>query len=159
MITLAKWLAGSLRRIAGDHAGSMAIETALVAPVLVMMSVGSFEVSRMVSRQQELQNGVEEAQAIALAANMGAETNTQQLATILKDSLSLTTSQVTVTKMYRCNHSTTVSTTVPSGCDDDSDKLSTYVKIQLHDTFTPIWSKIGVKRAVNYNVTRMVELT
>jgi len=158
MIRLAKSLASRLSRIARDGRGSMAIETAIVAPVLVMMSVGSFEVSRMVSRQQELQNGVEEAEGIALAANMGAETNTQQLAGILRESLGLTTNQVTVTKFYRCNASTTVTSTVPS-CDDDHDTLTTYVKIQISDTFNPIWSKIGVKRAVNYRVNRMVQLS
>jgi len=158
MINLAKRMAKSLGRIARETRGSMAIETALVAPVLVMLSVGSFEVSRMVSRQQELQNGVEEAQAIALAANMGAETNTQQLATILKDSLGLYTSQVTVTKLYRCNNQSTLTATA-TACSGSSDVLSSYVKIQLRDSFQPIWSKIGVKRGFNYNVTRMVQLT
>jgi Flp pilus assembly protein TadG len=56
----------SLRR---DARGTMAIETAIVAPVLALMAIGSFEVGSMVSRQQELQSAASEAESIILAAS------------------------------------------------------------------------------------------
>ena len=53
-------LFGRLRR---DATGAMAIETAIVAPVLVLMAFGSFQVSSMVARQTELQSAAAEAAA------------------------------------------------------------------------------------------------
>ena len=43
----------SLRKLLGDAGGTMAIETALIAPLLAMMALGVFEVSRIVSREQQ----------------------------------------------------------------------------------------------------------
>ena len=57
------------RTLLRDARGSMAIETAIVAPVLAMLSVGGFEVSAMVARQTELQSAASEAEGIALAAS------------------------------------------------------------------------------------------
>ena len=48
-----------------DTRGAMLIETAIVAPVLVLMSLGAFQVSTMVARQSELQSAVAEASARA----------------------------------------------------------------------------------------------
>ena len=151
-------ITGLWQRLSRSERGSMAIETAIVAPVLVMLSLGSFEVSRMVARQHELQNCACEASAIALAANMGAETNTQQIAGILKDSLHLSTNEVTVTKVYRCNAQTTVTTTVPD-CDDGNEVMSTYIRLQLTDSHAPIWTKFGVGTNFNYSVQRTVQLS
>ena len=54
--------------------GAFAIETALVAPLLALMSIGTFEVGTMVSRQQELQSAASEAESIILAAAGGTGT-------------------------------------------------------------------------------------
>jgi len=40
-----------LKRLAADDTASMAIETALVAPMLILMTIGGFEASGMVARQ------------------------------------------------------------------------------------------------------------
>ena len=147
-----------LRRLVADTRGNMALETAIVAPVLVLLSLGSFEVSRMVARQHELQSGIGEAEAIALAANMGAQTNTTSLKAILKDSLQLDDNQITVTKVYRCNASDEVKSS-SEGCDGSNDVLSTYVRVQLNDTYTPIWSHLGFRANFNYRLTRTVQLS
>ncbi|MCB2056947.1 MAG: pilus assembly protein, partial [Novosphingobium sp.] len=39
----------------------MLVETAIVAPVLVLMSMGAFQVSQVVARQTELQGAAAEA--------------------------------------------------------------------------------------------------
>lgn len=54
------------RRLAADQTASMAIETALVTPVLVVMTLGGFEASAMVARQSELQSAVAEATSLSL---------------------------------------------------------------------------------------------
>ena len=60
---------GFLCSIRRDRRGTMAIETTIVAPVLALMAIGSFEVGSMVSRQQELQSAASEAESIILAAS------------------------------------------------------------------------------------------
>lgn len=147
----------TLRALARSRRGSMAIETAIVAPVLALLAVGIFDVSRMVARQSELQNGAAEAEAIALAAGAGAQTDIQTLASILQDSLSLAENEVAVDKLYRCNADATLVESA-SLCGED-DVVSTYVRLDLRDTFTPIWTRMGATGAVQYRVERTVQLS
>ncbi len=161
-----------VRRLCGDTRGSMVIETAFVAPMLILMSIGSFEVSRLVSRQHELQSGASEAEAIALAANMGAHTNTVALEAMLEESLGLEDNQVSVTKLYRCNTSEELFYTDDYCANDnngqgadaehgnDSDPfVSSYIRLRLTDSISPIWSKIGVGGDLQYDVERLVQLS
>ena len=53
-----------LPKLKRDERGAMMIETAIVAPVLILMSMGAFQVSQVVARQTELQNAAAEASAI-----------------------------------------------------------------------------------------------
>jgi Flp pilus assembly protein TadG len=146
-----------LGRLARDKSGSMAIEMAFTAPVLILLALGSVDVSRMISRQNELQSGVAQAEQIALAANAGATTDTNSLKTLLMQSLNLPASNVSVVKQYRCNANTTlVSATTSCG---STDVISTYVQITLTDSYTPIWQKVVPVGTFNYNVVRMVQLS
>jgi len=161
----------ALARLRRDNRGTMVIETALVTPVLALMAIGGFEVSHMVARQHELQGGVSEATSIALAANLGAETDTQELASLLRSSLDLEGEQVIVTKLYRCDASSSFVATAGEcenyygGSDDnngegnDAQYVSSYVKVELSDSYSPIWSKIGVGSSFTYDVERMVQLS
>lgn len=159
-------LANLSARLRGETRGAVAIETALVAPLLILMSVGGFEVSEMVARQHELQGGAAEATAIALAANQGATTDVNELKAMLQDSLDLDSNNVKVTKLFRCDADTAF---VPLASDcygpDDSERelrkkrVSSYVKIELRDTFTPTWSKIGLGKPLSYKVDRTIQLS
>ena len=57
-----------LRTLAAETRGAMIVETAVVAPVLILLALGCFEVSQIVSRQHELQSGISEAEAKRLRA-------------------------------------------------------------------------------------------
>jgi hypothetical protein len=147
-------LRNTLRRcrlLGEDRKGSMAIETALVAPMLILLSIGGFETSRMVARQHELQNGVAEAEAVALAANMGAETKTTELEEMLRSSLSLDGEQVKVKKRYRCAGFNNLT--------DSSDNCWTDIEISIKDSYTPIWTRLGIAPGFQYNVKRRVQLS
>lgn len=160
-----------LSQLGRDSGGSMVIETAVVTPVLALMALGGFEVSHMVARQHELQSGAAEATAVALAANMSAETSTTELADLLRDTLDLKGDQVVVTKVYRCETATSYVTTIDqcenyfgsstdnNGGGNDATRYSEYVKVKLQDTYEPIWTKLGLGGAFTYNVERMVQLS
>jgi Flp pilus assembly protein TadG len=146
-----------LRHLARDKNGSMAIEMAFTAPFLILLALGSVDVSRMISRQNELQSGVAQAEQIALAANAGATTDTNALKTLLMQSLNLSSSNVSVVKQYRCNANTTLVAAATS-C-GTSDVISTYVKITLTDSYTPTWRRIVPFGTFNYNIVRTVQLS
>ncbi len=136
-----------------DTHGTMLIETAIVAPVLVLMSLGAFQVSGMVARQSELQSAAAEASAIALASAPDTAAKRSTIKQVIMASTGLSQYHVVVAPIYRCGTSTTFQSANTCGT---SAKLSTYVRINLTDTYTPMWTKFGVGRPMNYNVTRYV---
>ena len=57
MTTAFRVFGSTLARLCLDTRGTAVIETAIIAPVLICMALGGFEVSNMVARQHDLQNG------------------------------------------------------------------------------------------------------
>jgi Flp pilus assembly protein TadG len=149
-----------LARLRADTGGAMIIETAVVAPVLVLMSLGAFQISSLVARQSELDSAAAEGAAIAIASpptTSAKKTTLQQvIATSLAPAAPATNNVVvTITDAYRCNSSTayvTTSTTCPSG-----GVISNYVRIVITDSYTPIWTEFGVGSAISYRVSRYVQ--
>lgn len=140
-----------------DSRGTAVIEMAIIAPVLVLLTLGSFDVSRMISRQNELQSGAAQAEAIALAANAGASTDTVALKALLMSSLKLGKDQVEIVKLYRCG---TNSSLVTAGTNCGANVVvSSYVRIRLQDAYTPMWTHFGFAKKFNFNVLRTVQLS
>jgi Flp pilus assembly protein TadG len=148
MIMLRPFMAALLR----DNRGTMLIETAIIAPVLVLMSLGAYQVSGMVARQSELQSAAAEASAIALAVEPDTDAKRTALKSVIMASTGLSTSKVTVAAAYRCGSGSF--STASNGC--GSQKTSQYVNIYLTDTYTPSWTHFGVGRPVTYRVRRYV---
>lgn len=146
----------TIRALLRNSRGSMAIETAIVAPVLIMMSLGTFETSIIVARQHELQSGAAEGEIIAMAAAQGAATNAEQIQTIIAESLDLPLEKVAVQKLFRCD-SNNNRVSAKDNCPTDS-VVTSYVRIILTDTYTPVWTEFGVGAPVNFRVERMVLL-
>lgn len=145
-----------LARLGHDRRGTMVIETAIVFPVLAMLSIGGFEVSTMVSRQSELQSAAAEAAAIALAAAPDDSTKRDTVKNVIMASTGLSSANVTLTPMYRCGAATAyVSNSATCAA---SDKIANYVKIHLTDTYTPIWTQYSVGSPLHYSVNRYVLL-
>lgn len=146
-----------LLKFIADRGGSMTIELAAVAPVLVLMSIGTFEVSSMVSRQQELQSAASEGETIALAAAASASpTPLTTIEEIIEESMGLTDDQVTITRFYRCNADAAL-VTAETACNTD-DVITSYMKLELTDRYEPVWTEFGIGSAFDYDVERMVQL-
>ncbi len=146
-----------LQRLLRDCRGSAAVETALVAPVLILMSVGSFQVSQMVARQHELSNGADEAAAMVLAGWTDSTAQRTALSEVVRTSLGLSANEVTVTAKYRCGVATVYvddSSTCASGTN-----IASFLRIQLTDQYTPIWSDFGVGSPFTFTVHRMVQVS
>ena len=146
-----------VRGLCASTHGSVVIETAIVAPVLVVLSLGTFDVSRMVARQHELQTGATYLEGIVLAVAKGAGTNVTTIRNALATSLNLPLSKVNVVKIYRCGSDTSM-VSLASDCSDPND-TSVYVKVTLNDSYTPLWTQFGVGSPLNYNLVRTVQVS
>jgi hypothetical protein len=140
-----------------DERGSMAIETALVAPLLLTLSLGAFEVCMLVALEQQLQSVANEASEIVLAAAGGSGISSTDLEDILESSLDLEDSQLTLDAEYRCGTSTTLESTKPT-C-GSGEQMYSYVKLTVTDTYTPAWTSFGVGGNVNFNVVRWAQVS
>ena len=151
-------IAPFVARLRTDTAGSVVVETAIVAPVLVTLGLGAFDVSRMIARQSELQAGSTDVEGIVLAvAGTATTTNVSTIKSVLMNSLSLSADKVTVVKMYRCSVQNDL---VASNCSCGStDVLSTYVQVTLTDSYNPMWTRFGVGSALNYRLVRTVQVS
>ncbi|MBV1689358.1 pilus assembly protein [Novosphingobium sp. G106] len=135
----------------------MAIETALVAPMVILLALSSADFSKIISRQQELQSAMGQVEGIALASNSGATTDTATLKTLLMQSLSLPSSNVVVEKLYRCGTNATL--VADSTSCSSSDVVSSYIKVTLLDSYNPIWQRVSKIGTWNFSVQRTVQLS
>jgi Flp pilus assembly protein TadG len=144
-----------LAKFRHNEDGSMAIETAFVAPILLMLALGGFEVSSMVARQTELQSAAAEAAAVvrAVAPETAAEMTTVH--DILVASTGLTDDDVTITPVFRCGVTSTYVTTADS-CGSDVEYK--FIQVDISDTYEPIWTKFGVTHGFDYNISRTVQI-
>lgn len=143
-----------LGRLHRESDGAMVIETALVAPVLVLLSLGAFQISGVIARQTELQSAASEAAAIALASPPDSATKRATLEQVIEASTGLATNKVTLSEAFRCEATDTYVSS-SSAC-IGSQYVGVYLKIDLTDTYTPTWTQFGLGSPINFNVTRYV---
>jgi Flp pilus assembly protein TadG len=156
-MTLPRSIAAIATRLRRDRRGTAVIETAIVAPVLLCLALGGYDVSRMVARQHELQAGAADAEQIVMAAASGTATDANTMKAVLANTRGIPNddSHILVQKMYRCGTSGSLSATV---CSSGSWQ-STYVQVTFLDTYTPMWTDFGVGSPLNYQVQRLVQIS
>ena len=137
-----------------DARGAVIIETAIAAPVLALLGLGAFQVSQAYARQHELQTAADDAASMALAGWSTSTGDTTAIKEVLKRTLTLTDDQVTIVPKFRCNTQTTYVDARASCAADDI--VTTYLRIELNDTYTPMWTDFGVGEPIAYNVQRTV---
>lgn len=148
-------IARLLARLRADRAGSALIETAVIAPTLIVMSIGGFEVSSMIARQSELQSTAEQATEISLATSPDNAGELNEIEDILEDTAGLSDARVTVKFQYRC--ATGAMLDAQPACTEEA--LSTYIWIRMTDEYQPVWTQWGFGEAIEYEVTRTVQLS
>ena len=91
-MTIRRKLHRALVRLAGDERGAAVVETAIIAPVLALLALGSYDMSRMIARQHDLQGGASDVEGIILAVATGPGTNVNKIEAVLESSLDLSNS-------------------------------------------------------------------
>lgn len=145
----------TLRALLRQTDGTALIETAILAPVLIIMSIGTFEASRMVARQSELQSSAEQATEIALAIVPDTVTELNQVKAKLMESSRLGEARIQLTFKYRCGEGTLQ--TVEPSCSEDS--LATYIAMDISDEYQPVWTNWGLGRSFEYHLDRTVQIS
>ena len=143
--------------IARDERGSVVIESAFVIPMLVLMALGGFEASRIVSRHNELQGAVAEAAAVVLANTPEDQSEYDKIELIIESSTGLPSGKVALTRKFRCNADASLVdavTSCPTGA-----IISEIVQINIWDQYDPIWTSFGIGNTVNYNIRRRVQIS
>jgi Flp pilus assembly protein TadG len=146
-------LIGALR----DQRGTMLIETALIAPALAALALGSYEISMMVTREQQLQSAANEATEIVLAAANGPTVTSADIEPILESTLNLAPDQLTLTPLYRCGASDTTSSTQPTCA--TGEQMYSYAKLTITDTYEPLWTSFGIGHDVDFHIERTVQIS
>ena len=144
-------------RLFRDQNGTMVIETALVAPILIMLSIGGFEVSSMVARQSELQSAAGEAVAIVMAASPTNATEFDQIEAVVEESSGIPEEDVTVALRYRCGTEDDLITD-PTIC-AIPETLSSFMVITMSDQYNPVWTTFGIGAPIDFSVVRSVQLS
>jgi len=146
-----------MRRLGRNVRGSMTIETAIVAPMLILLTLGTFEVGTIVARQHELQSAANESEIIAIATNRGADAKIDQVEAILRTSLGLADDQVTLSRRFRCG--TDEKLVSAMGMCEEDEVVSTYMIIHVEDTYTPTSTGLGIGGPVDLSVRRRVQVS
>ena len=145
-----------LRACLRDDRGTALIETAVVAPVLIVLAIGTFETSSMVARQSELQSAAEQAVEIALATAPDTQAELNAIKAKVEESTGLNDARVQIKFQYRCGAATTVSDVAPS-CSEDA--LNTYFALAISDEYQPTWTNWGFGQSIEYAVNRTVQVS
>jgi Flp pilus assembly protein TadG len=145
-----------LSRLQRQQRGSVTIEVAIVAPVLLLLSLGGFDASTMVARQTELQSAAAEAAAIVQASPPTDEASRTTVRDVLKVSTGLTNDQVSVVEIYRCGTNTAYVTT--NNC-TTGQHVSKFIRATLNDRYSPVWTNFGIGGPVDYHVVRTVQIS
>ena len=144
--------ARSFRR---DRRGTAVIETAIVLPVLVLLALASFDITRgfvhKLRLQQYAQTGIE-----LVVAKMTAVPTDAQIQAELATVSGLPTSAITVTRWRECDNApvaTNASCTSPTAVKAD------YIKIAVADTYQPALGAIGLDGMMQTAVSMTGEAT
>lgn len=146
-----------LRRLAGIGArddGVAAIEFCLTLPILLMMTAGAYDVSRLIAARIDYQQAVTEAAGLAIA--QPPQNDLTYLVNATAAAAKVPTSKVSVSKRLRCND-----VLMPVGsttCASTADERAWYVNIGVVGTYTPFWSHFQVNQPVTINITRTVRV-
>jgi Flp pilus assembly protein TadG len=125
-----------LGRFAGARDGAMALEFALMAPLLMILLAGIIDVGAAINRQVQLTSAVQSGAQLAIARTPTAETLGDIEAAIrLSAPENANDSQSIIVQMF-CESAAGVA----ASCSEPQPGLATYVAISLSETWAPTLS-------------------
>lgn len=145
-----------LAAVMQSERGSVAIETAFVAPVLLALALGGIEAGYAIARQTELQSAAAEAAAIVLAKPPETATDRATIRNIVKTSADVQSWNVWVAEIYRCGTDANYVSSQDS-C-EENESVATYFYLFIWDRYTPVWAEYGLGDPFFFRVSRTIRI-
>lgn len=139
-----------------DEGGAVLIETAFIAPVLLIMSIGAFDVSKGVARQTELQEVAAEFAAIAMARETVGQAELEQMKDIAIASARIDEDAIDIAENVKCGTEAELYASNYE-CPGDAEQ-SRILTISIEDTYNPTWTSFGVGGPIELSVVRSVQI-
>lgn len=136
-----------LARLAADQRGTSFIELAFLMPVLLMLLLGSVDMSRMISARMDLEQAAQRTTDFALSSRPNGS-NTSYLVAEAASASGLPANHVTVDLFLECNGSRMVD--FDAGCPAGNVRAR-YVTVSIEDQIEPMfdWSNLGGLLGIN----------
>lgn len=141
------------RRIARAQEGVAAIEFCLTLPILLMMTVGAYDISQMIATRMDYQQALTEVAGLAIAQPPQGESY-GYLKNAAATAAKVDAEKITITSDYRCNNASVTGSTCPNA----TDERALYVSITVTGNYTPKWQHFGIDASVPMTITRTVRV-
>lgn len=135
-------------RVRMDERGTAAIELAFTLPILLLLSVGAFDVSMLIAKQIDYQQAAAEVASLALARPPQADT--AYLKTAVATAAGLDESKVTITTSLKCN-----GVASNSSCTVGQEQAR-FVTLTMQGQYVPVWTHFGIDHTIDMTVTRTI---
>lgn len=143
-----------IESLAGRQDGVAAIEFCLTLPLMLALTFGVYDVSRMISARIDFQQAVSEGAGLAIA--QPPQITTVPIRAAVASAAKVPASQVSVTVELRCNDVAMPADTLT--CADPDDERARFVSISVRGSFVPTWTHFALDRTINMRVARTVRV-
>lgn len=140
--------------LAGRQDGVAAIEFCLTLPIMLALTFGVYDVSRMISARLDFQQAVTEGAGLAIA--QPPQITTAPIAAAVASAAKVPLSQVAVSVRLRCNDVEMAVGTLT--CASPDDERARFVNISVRGAFVPTWTHFALDRTINMRVARTVRV-
>lgn len=140
--------------LTGRQDGVAALEFCLTLPIMLALTFGVYDVSRMISTRIDFQQAVSEGAGLAIA--QPPQITTAPIVAAVASAAKVPSSQVSVGVQLRCND-----VAMPAGavtCASPDDERARFVNISVSGTFVPTWTHFAVDQAIEMQVNRTVRV-
>lgn len=148
------WILAILRRGGADQRGVAAIELALALPILVLLSLGAYDVSRMVEARIDLQQAAAQVTSLALARPVAGD-DVDHLERIAMEVADLPADKVSVEPKLYCGD---VARDSYSGSCEPGVEQARYLEVELRSSYHPMWRHFGIGETIDMTIARKVRL-
>jgi len=146
-----------LSTLARARDGAMIVEFALLAPVVLLIGLGTVDASRIVARQAQLQAALSEATQIVLASSPDNDAKITEIKTVVSNTTGVPVANITITTVYRCGVDTTY-VSLPGYC-PVTGEISKYLQVSMTDNYSPYWTAMGIGKAITMKIKRTIQLS
>ncbi len=150
-------LRARLGHLTGSGEGSVVIEFAFIAPLLALLGLGTVDVTRMVARRTQVQAAMSEGVQIVLAATPDNDAKLTTLKNVLATTTGVPVANIAITTVYRCGVDVTY-VSLPGYC-PVTGEIAKYLRVEVTDTFTPLWTGFGIGAPITTKMQRTVQIS